>query len=162
MSSCPSPGGVRVTTGEEVCEALAEVMDREARVARADGALQAARRRLGEAMARFRGAAEARDAGVELSPRAAALLEEIAALPAGTLPDASTLVSLRKRIVAVLEANPGEVYTPARLAPLVGHSRRDTIRNSLFVLATRGRIEKLGPGQYRARRQEDPGRGGAP
>jgi hypothetical protein len=97
----------------------------------------------------------ARREAVALPPSAAMALEEAAieeeapdALareeadePAGTL---------RDRIVGAIEASPGEVYTPARLAPLVGSINRDSVRNTLLVLAAKGRIEKVGPGQYRA------------
>jgi len=55
-----------------------------------------------------------------------------------------------------MEAHPGEVFTPARLAPLVGSQNRDSIRNTLLVLAAKGRIEKRGPGQYQAGRKEEP------
>jgi hypothetical protein len=51
-----------------------------------------------------------------------------------------------------MEASPDEVFTPARLAPMLGTSNRDSVRNTLLVLATKGRIEKRGAGQYQARK----------
>jgi hypothetical protein len=35
---------------------------------------------------------------------------------------------------------------------MVGSSNRDSIRNTLLVLAAKGRIEKRGAGQYQARK----------
>jgi len=35
----------------------------------------------------------------------------------------------------------------------VGSRNRDSIRNTLLVLAAKGRIEKVGAGQYRAHRR---------
>lgn len=58
--------------------------------------------------------------------------------------------TLRGRILSTMGACPAEVFTPARLAPIVRAGSRDTVRNTLLVLAKLGRIEKLGPGQYRA------------
>jgi hypothetical protein len=52
----------------------------------------------------------------------------------------------------ILEARPDEVLTPARVRALLGAVPVDTVRNALLVLAERGRIEKIGHGQYRARR----------
>ncbi|MFT3769636.1 MAG: hypothetical protein QM820_29725 [Minicystis sp.] len=60
--------------------------------------------------------------------------------------------SLRERVLSQVTANAEEVFTPARVSTLVGASR-DSVRNTLLVLAEKGRIEKLGPGQYRARRE---------
>jgi hypothetical protein len=65
------------------------------------------------------------------------------------------LPSVRARVLEVLEAHPGEVFTPARLVSLVGGGLRDTIRNALLVLSEQGHVEKLGPGQYRARARAD-------
>jgi hypothetical protein len=59
--------------------------------------------------------------------------------------------SLRARIVKQMEAHPAEVFGPRRMSGLVGAKHQDTVRNALIALAERGRIEKLGPGQYRAR-----------
>lgn len=61
--------------------------------------------------------------------------------------------SLRKRILSELSASAEEVFTPARVSKLVGATSRDSVRNTLLVLAGRGLIDKLGPGQYRARRE---------
>jgi hypothetical protein len=58
--------------------------------------------------------------------------------------------TLRGRIVATMAESPAEVFTPARLAPRVRAASRDTVRNTLLVLSAQGRIEKVGPGRYRA------------
>jgi len=58
--------------------------------------------------------------------------------------------TLRDRIVVQMAASPEETFTPARLAPIVSATSRDAVRNTLLVLAEQGRIEKVGPGQYRA------------
>jgi hypothetical protein len=58
--------------------------------------------------------------------------------------------SVRRRVHEALDAHPGEVLTTARIASLVGGSR-DTVRNALLALSEQGRVEKIGPGQYRAR-----------
>jgi hypothetical protein len=58
--------------------------------------------------------------------------------------------TMREEILAVMRAAPGEVFTPAKLAPLVRAGSRDSVRNTLLVLAARGRIEKVGAGRYRA------------
>jgi hypothetical protein len=60
-------------------------------------------------------------------------------------------VTMRANIIAAMAASPGEVFTTARLARLVNAASRDSVRNTLLVLAERRRIEKVGPGQYRAR-----------
>jgi hypothetical protein len=60
--------------------------------------------------------------------------------------------STRLRVLKEIEARPGEVVTPARVRAILGSGHLDTIRNVLLVLAERGRIDKLGPGQYQARR----------
>jgi len=64
--------------------------------------------------------------------------------------------TLRDRIVARMAANPEETFTPALLAPLVGATSRDTVRNTLLVLAVKGRIMKIGEGQYRAQGGDAP------
>ena len=56
---------------------------------------------------------------------------------------------MRTRILRAMEARPGEVLTAAILAPLVAARSRDAVRNALLVLAAKGRIEKVGLGQYR-------------
>lgn len=58
--------------------------------------------------------------------------------------------TLRERVLAAMMERPREVFTPARLAPLVRAASRDTVRNTLLVLSAKGRIEKVGPGRYRA------------
>jgi hypothetical protein len=121
------------------CDVLAEVVAEQARVARAEAALEAARRRLSEAQARLGLAPplEALEAGISPGPRGPALGRREGA-------------SMRARILAEMGARPEEVWTPARLSPLVGARSRDSVRNTLLVLAAQGRIEKVGLGQYRA------------
>jgi hypothetical protein len=58
--------------------------------------------------------------------------------------------SMRQRMLHQMAARPEEVFTPAKLAPLVGATTRDSVRNTLLVLHAKGRIAKVGPGQYRA------------
>jgi hypothetical protein len=128
---------------------MAEVMERQARVTRAESALEQARRRLGEAVDRLSRAATAQ--GIALPPLGAALLQHHSGI-AGAVPGERPTGTLRERIVAAMEASPDEVFTPARLAPMVGSSNRDSIRNTLLVLAAKGRIEKRGAGQYQARK----------
>lgn len=134
--------------GEDVPFAMADVMERQARVARAEANLAAARRRLGESFARLRRVASER--GQEVPPLAAAVLQA----NGGQLPvpaDGDRSGTLRARLVTVMEAHQGEVFTPARLAPMVGSQNRDSIRNTLLVLAAKGLIDKVGVGQYQAR-----------
>ena len=139
---------------EEVLEAMAEVMERQARVTRAEAALASARRRLSESVTRLACVHRARGETLELPPLAGLVLEEAAgrASRAGGEGDDERAGTLRQRIVAVMEASPDEVYTPARLAPVVGSQNRDSIRNTLLVLAAQAKIEKVGAGRYRARR----------
>jgi hypothetical protein len=145
---------------EDVLEAMAEVMARQARVARSEAALAAARRHLGESVSRLSRLYRAHGERLELSPLAALALESIAASEGALdgaleglarLPAEERAGTLRERIIAVMEASPEEVYTPARLSPAVGSPNRDSIRNTLLVLAAKGKIEKVGAGQYRAR-----------
>ena len=139
--------------GERVLDAMAEVMERQARVARAESALVAARRRLGESLDRL--SSIATEEGAELPPFAVAALEgRPPRLPPAGSGEEERLGTLRARIVGALEAHPGEVFTAARLAPMVGSPNRDSIRNTLLTLAARGRIAKLGEGQYQARTRE--------
>jgi hypothetical protein len=146
------PTPTQPTSREEVLEAMAEVMERQARVARAEAALSSARRRLGDSVARLSRLQGAGGERVDLPSLAAAVLE-----PAerGQLsgPGEAPGGTLRERIVVAIEASPGEVFTPARLAPVVGSRNRDSVRNTLLVLAAKGRIEKLGAGQYQARKK---------
>jgi hypothetical protein len=129
-------------------------MDREARVHRAESTLNQARRRLGEALDRL---GRARQRGVDVPPLGAALLEHrasIAPVPRETLPPREKLPgSLRERIVVALEAAPSETFTVARVALTLDHDNRDSIRNTLLVLAAAGRVEKVGVGQYRAKKE---------
>jgi len=131
------------TTSDAGLELLAALVEEEARVARAEAALAAARERLLALQIRLG----------RLGPLSA---EELAAR-AGRPPRARRWPraddgqpSMRARILERIAASPGEVFTPARLAPLVGATSRDSVRNTLLVLHAKGRIEKLGPGQYRA------------
>jgi hypothetical protein len=147
------PASMESVSREEVLEAMAEVMERQGRVARAEAALEAARRRLGESVARLSRVSAARGQGVDLPPLAIVALSAPASGAATS--DSEPMEqsgTLRERIMAVMEASPEAVYTPARLAPLVGSQNRDSVRNTLLVLAAKGRIEKRGAGQYQARR----------
>jgi hypothetical protein len=156
---------------EDVLEAMAEVMERQARVARAEAALAAARRRLGDSVARLSSLARARGDSADLPPLAVAALEaDETAGPAvwgqsprngsgGPESHASHVGderagTLRERILTVIEASPEAVHTPARLAPLVGSPNRDSVRNTLLVLAAKGKIDKIGAGHYQARKKE--------
>lgn len=136
---------------ETMLEAMAEVMERQARVARAEAALAAARRRLADSVGRLSVAARDRGEGVDLPPLAAAVLEINAGLPAPPDEDRGTL---RSRVLAAVAASPGEVFTPARLAPMVGARNRDTVRNALLTLASKGLIVKVDDGRYQARAPE--------
>lgn len=57
---------------------------------------------------------------------------------------------LRAAILAVMAAEPDEVFTPARLAPLVPNPDRDVLRNTLLSLHRLGKVRKVGEGQYAA------------
>ncbi len=133
---------------DDLLDATAEVMERQARVARAEATLAGARRRLDVSVMRL--SRIATDRGAELSPAVAAVVQSREGAPATN----ERPGTLRARIVAVIEASPGEVFTPASLAPVVGHSNRDSIRNTLLVLAGKGQVEKVGAGQYQARRKD--------
>jgi hypothetical protein len=60
--------------------------------------------------------------------------------------------SMRARILQRMADRPEEVFTPAKLAPLVGATTRDSVRNTLLVLHAKGHIAKVGPGQYQSLR----------
>jgi hypothetical protein len=137
---------------EKMLGAMAVVMERQARVARAEAALDAARRRLRDALACLSRLRDTHGEMEEVPALVTAALSSDAGLAADADLQGLRSGTLRERIVLVMEADPEEVYTPARLSPLVGSSNRDSIRNTLLVLAGKGRIEKLGPGQYRAAR----------
>jgi len=62
----------------------------------------------------------------------------------------------RDRIIEQMAARSEETFTPERLAPLVDATSRDTVRNMLLVLAEKGRIVKVGEGQYRAQSPDAP------
>jgi hypothetical protein len=53
-----------------------------------------------------------------------------------------------------MQASPEETFTPGRLAHEIGSQNRDSVRNTLLVLASKDKIEKVGVGKYRARRTE--------
>jgi hypothetical protein len=122
------------------CDVLAEVVREQERVARAEAALEGARRRLAEVQARL-----------GLAPPLAALEAGLGSPRTARATARREGASLRARILAEMTAQPAEVWTPARLSPLVGARSRDSVRNTLLVLAAKGRIEKVGLGQYRAR-----------
>ena len=146
------PTAMESVSREEVLGAMAEVMERQARVARAEAALEVARRRLGESIARLSRISAARGQGLDLPRLAVVALAAESAAPASDAGTTEWSGTLRERIMAVMAASPEAVYTPARLAPLVGSQNRDSVRNTLLVLAAKGRIEKRGAGQYQARR----------
>jgi hypothetical protein len=151
----PPPLDDAVSSGvlqEEVLGAVAEVMERQARVARAEAGLFMARRRLGEARARLTRLAPALSAVTPLPPLVVAALD---AGPQGAA-EPSPWGTMRERIVSALEASPGEVFTPARLARDLGLNNRDSIRNTLLVLAGKGLIVKVDLGQYRACKAPEP------
>ena len=136
----------------DVLEAVAEVMERQGRVARAESALSAARRRLGESIGTLTRIAG--EKGAELPPLAAAIVALSPEAPPPSEEQEVRTGNLRARIVAAMKAHPEEVFTPARLAPMVGALNRDSVRNTLLVLAAQGRVDKLGPGRYQARKTE--------
>jgi hypothetical protein len=146
MESTP----VQTPEGEDVLAIMADVMDREARVHRAESALNRARRRLGEAVDRLIGA---RQSGAAVPPLGAALLEHHGGVSVSPEPREMPPGTLRERIVAALAAEPGETFTVARVALALDHDNRDSIRNALLVLASAGRVEKVGIGEYRAKKE---------
>ena len=142
------------TPREELLDAMAEVIERQARVARHEAALAESRRRLGDSLARLSRVTGIPDDKGELHPLVFAAQKLAEGLPVvAAAAGEERTGTLRERVVAAMEASPEEVYTPARLAPLVGSDNRDSIRNTLLVLAAKGRIAKLGAGQYQARRR---------
>ena len=96
--------------------------------------------------------AEAQLAGVE--PPTYDAIPEAPPPPPEPEPVASDPFTMRARILATMTANPGEVYGPARLAPILGSPNRDSIRNTLLALARKGLIVKVDLGQYRARTKD--------
>ncbi|MFT3773219.1 MAG: hypothetical protein QM820_48185 [Minicystis sp.] len=127
---------------EGALDVLAALVEEQARVARAEAALLAARQRLAALQESYR----------RFGPSLAALGEMVTSArpPArrarDLLGDGRTL---RTRILDHMRAQPGEVLTPALLAPIVGARSRDAVRNALLALAAKGCIEKVGLGQYR-------------
>lgn len=117
---------------EVVLEAMAELLDDQARVARAEAALAIAKKRRVLSELRLGRLQRSRDALV-------VHIEQMA------------VVTMRARLVEAMEAQPDEVFTPVGLAAAVGASNRDSVRNTLLVLARKGEIEKVGVGRYRAR-----------
>jgi len=142
---------VQSPEGEDVLALMAEVMERQARVHRAESSLNQARQRLGEAVDRL---TRAKERGADVPPLGAALLQHHGgAVPVPGEPREKPPGTLRERIVAALDAAPGETFTVARVALALGHDNRDSIRNTLLVLAGAGRVEKVGIGEYRAKRE---------
>jgi hypothetical protein len=139
-----------VGSGDGVLGVLHEVLEEQALVARAEAALDAARRRLAASEAKLGRLMPVEPALAELltangvTPRAPRGPRE---RREGDRPQAT----MRARILEVMAASPAEVFTPARLAPLVDARSRDSVRNTLLVLARARKVEKLAPGQYRAR-----------
>jgi hypothetical protein len=70
--------------------------------------------------------------------------------PAPRPPHAETNEPLVDQILQMIEAQPTRVFRPCRLATQL-QANKDVVRNTLLTLAARDEIEKLGPGQYRAR-----------
>ncbi|APR76485.1 Hypothetical protein A7982_01832 [Minicystis rosea] len=131
------------TVGNEgALDVLAALIEEEARVARAEAVLAEARRRLSVLQERYR----------QLVPPLSALVLPPPALPAKRGPRPRAVESggtMRTRILRAMEARPDEVLTAAMLAPAVAARSRDAVRNALLVLAAKGKIEKVGLGQYR-------------
>ncbi len=61
-----------------------------------------------------------------------------------------------------MQEHPDEVWTPALIASAIGYDKRDSIRNTPLVLASRGKINKVGLGQYQARKRLAPAEPSAP
>jgi hypothetical protein len=139
-------GGV---SREQILEALAEVVRRQSRVARAEAQLASARSDLDASVARLADLSRERGEGLGLPSLEALAIE--APLPAPRAADPAG--TLRARMIALLEASPEEVLTTAQVAAGVGARNRDSVRTTLLALAARGKVEKVGAGQYRARRR---------
>ncbi len=145
------PTATEQVSREQVLEAISEVVSQQAHVVRTEAALAAAQRRLSDSVARLSRLYRARGEGLPLPPLAASAIEADERDEARCEAEEARGGTLRERILAVMAASPLEVYTPARLAPEVGSANRDSVRNTLLVLAAKGKIEKVGAGQYRAR-----------
>jgi hypothetical protein len=141
---------------EPMLDALAEMLACQSRVARAESALLRAKRDLSESLARLARMTADLPAGVALPPTVTAALQLREELPEAAHAGDPHAGTLRDRIVALMEKSPDEIYTPARIAPLIGATNRDSIRNTLLVLAARGRVKKVGDGKYQARPKEEP------
>src|SRR5262249_53673087 len=113
------------------------------RVARAEAALARAQRALQDTLIRLAGLAVDPDVRAQLPAHIVAAMERT---PAEEAPDRN----LRQRIITAMEAQPTEVFTPTRLAPLVATTKRDSIRNALLALAGSGKIQKISDGNYQA------------
>lgn len=136
-----------------VADLMADVMHCQAQVSRAEATLTNARGRLTTALGRLARAAQGR--GEPLPPLAAAVVECGDLAPTDEQPpEEPSPGTLRERIAAVIDAAPGEVFTPATVGRALESPNRDSIRNTLLVLAAKGRVEKLGPGQYQARKPD--------
>src|SRR5262249_40546802 len=139
----PVTASAQPPVGDEVLDAVAEVMERQARVNRAEASLAGARQRLGESVGRLSRVASNR--GVEVPPLVAAVIQHNEGLaspaerhaPPGerSATQGEHTATLRDRIVAVLDASPEQVFTPALVARALGTRNRDSVRNSLLVLA---------------------------
>ena len=93
---------------EDVLEAMAQVMDRQARVVRAEAALASARRRLSESVTHLSHVHRARGESLDLPPLAGLVLDALEAATvgehaAGGEGDDERAGTLRQRIVAVME-----------------------------------------------------------
>ena len=135
---------------EDVMDAMAEVMEKQARVARVEAALALAKRRLGESLSRLSRLHSARGEVLDPEALSAIVRTAIAARKPRVDGGEAPAKSLRVRILTAMQERPGEVFTPARLAPEIGSNNRDSVRNTLLVLAGQGKIEKVGAGRYRA------------
>jgi hypothetical protein len=125
-------------------DVLGALLEQQAKVARAEVALAAARERLAVLADRYGQLGGVPPVDGEAWTALGSPQRERCGR---AVPDGGP--SVRARILAALTGRPGEVLTPAQLAALVGARSRDTVRNALLVLAEKGRIEKVGPGQYR-------------
>jgi hypothetical protein len=136
-----------------VLSVVAEVIADQTRVARAEASLAEAKRRLDASSARLAEIWKARRAEVPLPPfseLAALEQEDLGGDDDDPIEDAPE-DTLRDRVLTLLGSRPHEVFGPAGVAETLGARSRDSVRNTLLALADKGRIEKLGPGRYRAR-----------
>ncbi len=142
--------------GEEALTALADVMQKQARLVRAEASVLAARRHLNGSVRRFKTVVRSWGAVAGVSPSVADALLLDDGKGSLEFSDMEQDGTLRDRIVTAIEANPGQVFTSARVATTIGASNRDSVRNTLLVLAAKDRIEKVGEGQYQALEKAKP------